>query len=219
MPPTLTGSSINQVLGTSNSFSHAVGAGSNQIVYVAIFTRIPKTYTVTYGGAAMTLLDSSALEGERIDVYYLINPPIGSSTVSVSWSISEEVTVIAASYKDVNLAAPHSTTTKSSGSASNPSYTVNSTAYDLIVNFIMAHRSTPIGQGITPTTAGMSTVASTTGVNSTDGLGTGEGLFTIPGAASIAHTFTLTASGSGSAWSVISFSIHASPSSAFLVFF
>jgi hypothetical protein len=73
--------------GTSNSWSHTV-TGSNPILLVTlIYDNGSGINSVTYGGQAMTLADtSSAKSGRNIAVYYLINPPTGSNTVSVSYS-------------------------------------------------------------------------------------------------------------------------------------
>lgn len=83
--------SVSSGTGTTKTFSIAVPSGSNQILLVSFATndgdRAASFTSVTFGGSAMTLLDSTVISGAiGVVTYYLVNPTAG--TADVVWTNS-----------------------------------------------------------------------------------------------------------------------------------
>ncbi len=90
------GSNSNGTDGTTLSWSHTVGSGSNRILIVAVAGEDSSSTdlnisSVTYGGTAMTLVpNSTSTEGttylQKTALYYLLSPAVGTATVTVTYS-------------------------------------------------------------------------------------------------------------------------------------
>ncbi len=92
--------------GTSQTFSHTCGSGSNRILFVG--TRINTTSDnvtgITYGGVAMTRINTVTRNNVTVDdparnyLYYLVNPSTGANNVVISSSGSVGFSSLSASY-------------------------------------------------------------------------------------------------------------------------
>jgi uncharacterized repeat protein (TIGR01451 family) len=110
------GESVNQSpTTTSLSISKTTPTGNNRFLYVWVGLGGSQTNTVTsvtYGGANLTLAASASDPAidNRAQVYYLVNPPVGTAdvvvTVSNNWGINRTGAVIAANFENVDLLNP-----------------------------------------------------------------------------------------------------------------
>jgi hypothetical protein len=65
------------------TFNHTPGTGSNQVIIITI-SSYGTVSNVTYGGVAATLIRNDNNNSVNTYLYYLVNPPAGTNTVSVS---------------------------------------------------------------------------------------------------------------------------------------
>lgn len=67
------------------TWSHTVGSGNNRILVVTTSHRstVPVN-SVTYGGAPLTQIRSDVNSPSYTSIWYLVNPPVGTASVSVS---------------------------------------------------------------------------------------------------------------------------------------
>ncbi len=122
---------------TSNSFSFTPGAEVNLVVVAfAVFNTI-SGLSVTYAGAAMTLLDSYTSGTLTIWLYYLVNPPAGASTVSASWTTSRNSSLAARAYKGVNTTNPFGTVAKNAGTSTSASVNAASNPTELVIDAVV----------------------------------------------------------------------------------
>jgi hypothetical protein len=139
MAPVKTGSA-NQKTANANArslvFSHTVGGGNNQVLYVALMGLSQTVTSATYNGVAMTLISSET--SRRI--YRLINPPTGTYNVSFAWNLPTSQHAISVSYKDVEITLPNLSAVLGNGTLSNPSVTVTSGITSTILDFVYATR-------------------------------------------------------------------------------
>lgn len=99
----------------SLSWSHTVGAGSDRLLVVRV-ANINSSVTVnnvTYGGVAMTALQSatsgSGTSQVRISMWYLVAPAVGTATVAVTLSASTRVQGYSNNLTGVSQVAPFGT--------------------------------------------------------------------------------------------------------------
>ncbi len=91
--------------GTSLSWSHTC-TGSDLILFVSLTWSSTDTPTVTYDGVSMTGITSYSTTYTTA-VYYLIAPPTGSHTISITFTNSEtSIAGVASSYTSVNQTSP-----------------------------------------------------------------------------------------------------------------
>ena len=129
------------------TLAHATGTGENDILLVSIHLNTrPSTgvdaLTVTYGGQPLTELASISDAGSdtRTEVWYLLDPPGGTSGVVVTYGgisggSSVRTVVGATTFSGVDQTAPSANTLQGSGSPAGVLVTGTSTT-DLIVDFL-----------------------------------------------------------------------------------
>ena len=111
--------------GSALSWSHTA-SGSNRLVLVAVSwqegTGTEDIDSVTYGGIAMTLVDSTIMTS----LYSLMDPPTGSKTVVVNWTGSGSKTAVAGavSFAGVDRDHPLDATVKATGNSTAPSVSI-----------------------------------------------------------------------------------------------
>jgi hypothetical protein len=95
---------------TSATFSHTVAAGNNRLLAVSVMLRGNITASsVTYGGTALTkaISRASTSSGTTTEIWYLVNPPVGTANVVVNFSASADPSAIAAvNFTGVNQTSP-----------------------------------------------------------------------------------------------------------------
>ena len=120
---------------TSMSWTHTTGTGDNRILLVSIgvFSRAgtPATVTsITYGGTALTLLATDVYTTNpqvRSYLYYLLNPPSGTRTISVQFSASTLAIGGSVTYFGVNQTSPFQASGTSKGAGTTPSISLTAT--------------------------------------------------------------------------------------------
>ena len=122
--------------GTGYSWSHTTESGSNLLVLTAAIWEDAapngNISALTYGGQAMTKAIASTTSGTTMDVeiWYLVNPPSGSNTVSITLSGSTDARkFMAIALKNTNTASPLDVTTSGGGSSLSSSINIT-TNYD-----------------------------------------------------------------------------------------
>jgi hypothetical protein len=122
--------------GTTLSWSHTVGSGSSRIlvVGVAISDTSAAVASISYGSSSLTALPDS---GFLIALYYLLNPAIGTATVTVTFTGIPAESASAGSISYFNVASVGSSGSNN-GEGSPASITASSNAGDLVVDILSA---------------------------------------------------------------------------------
>ena len=128
---------------SSLTWSHTVGAGANRILLVSISFRdgnVTAT-SVTYGGTALTLIDSQNGPGNqnRTEMWYLLAPPSGTASVVVNMSAGKRIVGASVSYTGVNQGSPLGTSACANNTGLIASVAVSSGAGQLVVDTITAN--------------------------------------------------------------------------------
>ncbi len=155
-----TGSQITKDAAASNNingntvltWTHVTASQSNRLLIVGIGTQ--KTTTpastvtaVTYNGVALT--KSTAQAGPASngwvddEVWYLVAPPVGSFTVSVTVSATSAIAAGSLGLYNVDQTTPLPLTNSNSGSTANPSITLSGTNSNQWVVNVMANETDP----------------------------------------------------------------------------
>jgi hypothetical protein len=110
---------------TSITYGVTVANNPNRILLVALsYDAVFQTPTVAYNGASMTLLTNTQWGGgDTCNIYYLLNPDIGTYNVVVSMGSAMFTNVGVACYYNVQQRAPSYIT--ATGASAAPSVTVN----------------------------------------------------------------------------------------------
>lgn len=112
------------VAGTTQTFSYTVGSGSDRILIAFSVTIGSDAVTsLTYNGAAMTLLSKMADHDGYQYIHYLLNPPSGSHNVVLTTSTTQNIATWVASYAGVDQSAPEAYSITNSSSLSISSVT------------------------------------------------------------------------------------------------
>jgi hypothetical protein len=156
-PPSLNGITTGGGETTSLSFSHTTPSNENRLLVVEIGLddndALKDVNTVEYGTYSLTQLTEETFGGggPRIEVWYLVNPPIGDNTVyiNISGGNSNMIGAAAISLSDVNQTTPIDTGTvqTDTGNERNPSVTVSSESGDLVMDIESSTASSPSTNG------------------------------------------------------------------------
>jgi len=119
--------SVTSTSGTSMSWTHTTGLGSDRILLVSV--DIPSSTTipsggVTYDGTPLTQLATDTYNNPRVRSYlfYLLNPSVGTKTIVVSFGgVSTSAVGGSVTYANVNQTASTITSATATGSSQNPS--------------------------------------------------------------------------------------------------
>ena len=183
--------------GTSDSFSHVIGSGSNVYVFACAMTRNATTAadvtSMTIGGSAATHLVTAndATDGVNIRVEMwgrAMGSTNGSVTVATNWDRTDAPRIVATSLFGVDQATPVGTTQSVDGNNTFPtslSVNVTSAANELVASCLgtaTSAASITVGAGQTQRWLNTSTAA-----NSTQDQGSTE-----PGGATVtmSHSWT-----------------------------
>lgn len=186
--------------GTSHSWTHTVGSGSNRflIVSMAIERDNDRVVSASYGGVAMTFLGTQAdVNGAtRVEVWGLVAPKTGANTVSISLDGTAAVIGAAISFANVDQTNPISASTFASGdNLATASASVASSTGELVLAALSAD------DHVDTVTAGSGQAARWNRLNVADVIGAGS---TKPGSAITTMSYSL---GSSQEWAMGLFSI------------
>jgi len=156
---------IRTTVGTTLSWSHTVSSGSDRILCVSILisTSVPNqvvTTVLTYGGVYLTKVAEMINTGSRMEFWQLINPTVGTATLSLSTS-NNFLNISSHSFTLVNVAQqiPEfvSKATNATGTTSTQGITTTTNAALTIgtfgTNINATHTATEAGQSIIATSA------------------------------------------------------------------
>jgi len=104
------------------TWSHTIGSGSNRILAVTTASRqgtLPPS-SVTYNGVSLTMVRSDIADGSLASIWYLINPPIGTYTVSVTMPAGNVFQGNGISLFNVNQASPVDANAGTTGTSVTP---------------------------------------------------------------------------------------------------
>lgn len=173
--------------GTSLSWTHTGAASpSNYLAVVGCYvapTGAGDITSVTYGGQAMTLIAAQTAGGgtaERVSLYGIINPPVGSQTVQINFAGTVGlVSAGAITFTGADQATGWHNSNTNSGTAATIALTITSATGEITTTAAGADNNTNA-----PTTTQTARWTRTTFIEA--------GGDTAPGAATVTHTWTIT---------------------------
>ncbi len=127
---------FNAVGVSSITWSHTVGGNPSRALFVSISTSSttlpafpgPRVMAVTYGGNALSPVGTQLSSDNRnsVEIYRLVNPPIGSATVQVDLvaGVANYVVGGSTSCSGVDTADPNGAFTAASGNSNSPTIIV-----------------------------------------------------------------------------------------------
>ncbi|HEX6790438.1 MAG TPA: hypothetical protein VF247_03930 [Candidatus Krumholzibacteria bacterium] len=126
--------------GTSITFTHTVPIGMDRVMIVGVSTynsNKPVT-SLTYAGVALTrigFLDGGTGSNDRrIEMWQLINPPIGTADVVVRFSSSAKAVIGTACFFGVDTTNPHGAFTSNEGRTALATVSVPSAVGELVID-------------------------------------------------------------------------------------
>ncbi|MBI2597071.1 VCBS repeat-containing protein [Candidatus Daviesbacteria bacterium] len=167
---------------TSHSFtSHSIGSNLNRLVIVGISYRTNTSVSsVTFGGTAMTYLTNSRVNASdrSTELWYLVNPPTGQSTVAVTFPVNEVSTVISAnSFYNVHQSTPLGTAATNSGTSTSATVAVSSATTELVFGILSNYSDVPSTSS--PATQRFQAATNLAWIRSTGATNTGASSITI----------------------------------------
>ena len=124
-------SSSSAAMSNSSNFSmvYSSASGTNQVLLVGVSAQQPYSQmnSITYGGFALTKLISVMNTGQtRVEIWYLLNPPSGSSQLILNNSSNENAVIGVTTFNNVSQASPFDTSVTNLGNGSIASLNVPS---------------------------------------------------------------------------------------------
>ena len=178
--------------GTTFTWAHTVGSGTNGILIVGVSNRRSNRTVVgvTYAGMSFQRVgfQNSGASTSRMEMWYLLSPPAGTSNVVVTLSGSTAAVAGAVSFFGVDQTVPLGAFSSTAGTAANVSLLVPSASNEIVVDVIAAP-----GPGLSLTEGPGQTVqwVGATGTTGNEVLG---GSSSTTGAATVSLSWTLGAS-------------------------
>lgn len=133
---------------TVHTWPHSVGLGNNTflVVGVSIFTSNKTVSTITYAGQSLSFLGArnggSGSKARRIEMWYLVGPPTGTTDVIVTMSNGSKVVAGATSFFGVDPAAPLGAFVSAEGENLTPTVVVPSAADQLVIDCLAVKANT-----------------------------------------------------------------------------
>jgi outer membrane lipoprotein-sorting protein len=186
---------------TSLTFSHTVASGADRIlvVSVAISDNNTSINSVTYGGQALTFLESEVQSGGggvKTELWYLVAPTQGTANVVVQTASAETIVAGATTFYGVDQVQPFGSPATAAGTGNSISGTISSAAGELVIGTVAVHDRPTITNG--PGQTGLYGLVGT-GVTPIHG-----GAATEPGAASVTMSGTASGGGAGGGqWALV----------------
>jgi hypothetical protein len=123
---------------TTFTYSHTVGVGMDRVLLVGVSSyNSAKTVTAcSYNGVALTRVGfqdgGGGSNDRRMEIWRLVDPPVGTFTVSVTFSSSAKAVIGSASFFGVNQTTPNGTFVSAGASTNLATLTVPSAAGELV---------------------------------------------------------------------------------------
>lgn len=198
-PTAYNGNNVN-----SASFTHTVPNGTDRLLVVMIAqpSTSASASTMTYGGVTMTKLTSvnHMWSTERLELWYLVNPSVGSGTIATSFSGYQNTYMRAVTLTGVDQTTPFGTPCSTgSGNSATASCSVTTTTKDLVIDLMGApNLYSGMGAGQTSVVANDQLPGASKYASMSYKRGNG---------ASVTSSYTF---GSSSQWAMISAPVHSS---------
>jgi hypothetical protein len=175
--------------GSSVSWSHTVGAGSDRILVVGISKRKndKTTNNITYGGVGgFTQVGSQIGSGtdHGVEIWYKLAPAVGTANIVVTLSGNVNAAIGAISFIGVNQTTPTGTFAGAGGTDASPIVNVSSAGGELVLGVLSIsgdHGGITAGGGQTVRWSG------STGTGDSNEYGAGD---TAPGASSVTMSWS-----------------------------
>ncbi len=134
----ITGGHKNSDDTNANSFSHTILNKTNRLLLVFTNGNTQNGMSgVTFNGVALTLLSSTQFNSGNGQVWYMINPPVGTFNVVVSTSASQRTRGVACNLYGVDQTTPFGTVSQGNG-VNSSSTIVTTNVGDIIVSAFFA---------------------------------------------------------------------------------
>ncbi|MFK7807458.1 MAG: CSLREA domain-containing protein, partial [Saprospiraceae bacterium] len=135
------GTASTGVLNNSNSvtFSHTTGAGTDRLLMVGVSAQQPghQVTSLTYNGVALTRLGRYTHPSQtRVEIWYLIAPPVGTYNIVLNNSVNENAVIGAQSFADVNQTTPFGTPASSTGNGTLGNASVTAAANEIVFGMV-----------------------------------------------------------------------------------
>jgi uncharacterized protein YjdB len=143
-------SHISSTSGSAINLSHTISNSDNRLLLVGVSARERNVNAITYGGVAMTLVGTAnnGLDA-RIYIYRMINPPVGTANIAVTFSgsLSKGAVVGAISYSGVNQSNPLGSFVTSNADSNAPSVSAPSANGDLVFDILALKNTNALTPG------------------------------------------------------------------------
>ncbi len=122
--------------GPTLSVSHTIGSGANRILVVGVASEREPVLSATYAGQSLTKIGSQddPANESRAELWYLLNPPVGTANVVVTLSNNRETVIGATSWTGVNQTTPLGTLSTANGNSGTASVNVASATGEVVVD-------------------------------------------------------------------------------------
>lgn len=145
-----TASSSGNTTGTTGTLAHTIGSGSNRILLVGVlsFQNGTSASGVTYNGTPLTqaaLYNPGGGTGVTLELWYLLNPAVGTHNIVVTFPTSQTMEIGGASFFGAAQTAPTDGTHNATGNGSSISNSISTTTDNDLV-FDIAYQ----GRNISP---------------------------------------------------------------------
>ena len=146
-------SSTNLANASIANLTHSTAAGTNRLLLVGVSLdsgSSAQVSSITYSGQALTLVGARTDAGNtvRMEIWSLVNPPVGTANVAVTLSAQTLGFIVGAStFTGVHQTSPLGTFTSAQGNSTAPSVTVTSATNELVFDAVAGHRRTDFTAG------------------------------------------------------------------------
>lgn len=130
---------------SNQTWTHTPVGTPNYVEIAVGWETTPTINTITYGGNAMTLVDSqnNNTDGVQCAIYGLVSPPSGAQTCQIIWSGNVNYAARCTSYTGVDTTTPRGTPVKQSFSAqTSSSLDAGAATGDLVSDVIVINNRT-----------------------------------------------------------------------------
>jgi hypothetical protein len=133
--------------GSPKTLSHSVGPGDNRLLLVGICGQPSINGTsVTYDGISLTRLDRTAGTDSSAELWYLLDPPVGTHDIVWTKNVDDNASIGAISFKGISQSDPFSNLVSSTELQSGTTHhvDVSSTATGIVFGLISMYGSVQI---------------------------------------------------------------------------
>jgi len=116
------------------TWSHTIGGGANRILIVGVSGETPVS-GIAYGSSSLALLAAQNQGSIRAEAWYLLNPPTGTATITVTFS-GAPPDAIGGSVSYFNVASVGSYNSAGGGGSDPITLTVNANSGDLVIGVL-----------------------------------------------------------------------------------